>query len=102
MLGYKIIKLTCGDIIIGNVTGITNTMVPGYTGRKMEKPWEYTRVQGGYTVVPYQGLLYGEGYEVKHMEINSDQIVYEKKLDSVPSLKDAYFERSMSEAGIVV
>lgn len=94
---HKVIKLSCGDIVIG----IVSSDLSG-TKRIMKKPWEYTKVPGGYTVVPFQGLLYGQNLEVQNLEIKPDHVVYEFELDRVPDLKKAYFERSMSESGIVI
>ena len=92
---HKIIKLSCGDIVIG--------IVESQIGIKsMKEPWSYVKVPGGYTVVPYEGLLYGEGKNIKNLEVKHSHIVYEFDLNDVPDLKKAYFERSMSESGIVI
>lgn len=93
---HKVVKLNCGDVVIGIVTNNPSGQ------RIMRKPWEYAKVQGGYTVIPYQGLLYGQNLEVQDLVIKPDHIVYEFELDRVPDLKKAYFERSMAASGIQI
>ena len=97
----KIIKLSCGDIVIGTV------MVDPITNKKMMKePWEYvnlgTLLNPQYVVAPYQMFLFGEGKEVRNLELKESQIVYEKPLNSIKFLNDMYFQKSSEKSGIVV
>lgn len=94
---HKVIKLSCGDIVIGVVTTDTFT-----EKRIMKQPWQMVKVTGGYSMCPYEVLIFGNNHEVKDLIINPDHIVYERELVSFPDLKKAYFERSMENSGIVV
>lgn len=96
---HKIIKLTCGDIVIGIVTqeGLVRTM---------KQPWEYinmgTLQAPQFVLAPYQMFLFGEHKEVTDLEIKNDQIVYEKNLSEVPDLHKNYNARMSAKSGIVV
>lgn len=102
-IGHKIVKLSCGDIVIGVVNIDTSALG---TSKYMKEPWEYinlgTMMQPQYTLAPYQTFLWGEGKEVNNLELKESQVVYIKDLNSVPDLKKVYFERVMDKSGIVV
>jgi len=82
-------------------------MVDPVTNKKMMKePWEYvnlgTLLNPQYVVAPYQMFLYGEGKEVRNLELKESQVVYEKPLNSIKFLNDMYFQKSSAKSGIVV